>query len=142
MAMSELAKAQNKMAFGKEEETRMDAFGEEIGLGMAGKFSNGGSYRTMAETKKAQMTKAMASKIQKFTGNANNNEGGSKLIKSLNADDRLLCLQGSTNGANGKGGSKQDDVGLPSWLQPQQTSDKKRLHDDESKIRRTKQRRS
>ncbi|GME78522.1 unnamed protein product [Ambrosiozyma monospora] len=35
MAMSELAKAQNKMAFGKEEETRMDAFGEEIGLGMA-----------------------------------------------------------------------------------------------------------
>ncbi|GMG33920.1 unnamed protein product [Ambrosiozyma monospora] len=143
MAMSDLAKAQNKMAFGKEEETRMDAFGEEIGLGMAGKFSNGGSYRTMAETKKAQMTKAMASKIQKFAGNANNgpgNEGGSKLIKSLNVDDRLLSLQGSSNG---NGGSKQGDVGLPSWLQPQQSSGKKRLHDDDDfMIRRTKKRRS
>lgn len=35
MGMSELRKAQNKMAFGKQEDTIMDSFGEEIGLGMS-----------------------------------------------------------------------------------------------------------
>lgn len=37
--MSELQKAQNRMAFGQEEHTIVDAFGEEVGLGLAGRHS-------------------------------------------------------------------------------------------------------
>lgn len=60
--MSELRKAQNKMEFGKEEDTVMDAFGEEIGLGMS--RSNGALAARVNGNTGAKMSKAMVGRLQ------------------------------------------------------------------------------
>lgn len=60
--MSELRKAQNKMEFGKEEDTVMDAFGEEIGLGMS--RSNGTLAARVNANTGAKMSKAMVGRLQ------------------------------------------------------------------------------
>ncbi|KAG7836313.1 hypothetical protein KL942_000474 [Ogataea angusta] len=65
MEMSELEKAQNRMAFGEQEETKYDAFGEEIGMGMIGKLS----ARAIASRSRPQLSKSAASKLEKFSGN-------------------------------------------------------------------------
>lgn len=58
--MSELRKAQNKMQFGKQEDTVMDSFGEEIGLGMSHTTDNIQVNRNTD----ARMSKAMISRLQ------------------------------------------------------------------------------
>lgn len=60
MGMSELRKAQNKMAFGKQEDTIMDSFGEEIGLGMS-KGVKGINTNTGAV-----MSKGLANRLKKL----------------------------------------------------------------------------
>ncbi|RCK67131.1 U4/U6 small nuclear ribonucleoprotein Prp31 [Candida viswanathii] len=64
--MSELRKAQNKMEFGKQEDTIMDGFGEEIGLGMSGSGSSSGRIgQILVNTKtNAKMSKGMIKKLQ------------------------------------------------------------------------------
>lgn len=64
--MSDLRKAQNKMEFGKQEETIMDDFGEEIGLGMS--RTGGGNRLGQIQINKntdARMSKAMAERLNK-----------------------------------------------------------------------------
>ena len=73
--MSELRKAQNKMEFGKQEDTIMDDFGEEIGLGMS--RSGGGNRLGQIQINKntdARMSKAMAERLhkQKVAANVEN----------------------------------------------------------------------
>ncbi|KAH3665794.1 hypothetical protein OGAPHI_003982 [Ogataea philodendri] len=80
MEMSELEKAQNKMAFGEREETQYDAFGDEIGMGMIGKLST----RAISNVKRQQLTKSAATKLEKFTGTKSGS--GSKIAQLL--DDR------------------------------------------------------
>ncbi|KAK6464076.1 hypothetical protein DFJ63DRAFT_58811 [Scheffersomyces coipomensis] len=66
--MSELRKAQNKMEFGKQEESIVDGYGEEIGLGMS-RRSNGsdggrvGAIKVNTNTN-AKMSKAMTVRLQ------------------------------------------------------------------------------
>ncbi|EGW33129.1 uncharacterized protein SPAPADRAFT_150803 [Spathaspora passalidarum NRRL Y-27907] len=64
--MSELRSAQNKMEFGKEEDTVMDGFGEEIGLGMTKSGGSGriGQIKVNTNTN-ARMSKAMIQRLQK-----------------------------------------------------------------------------
>lgn len=57
--MSELRRAQNKMEFGKQEDTFTDAFGEEVGLGM----SRSANIQVNANTG-AKMSKAMVARLQ------------------------------------------------------------------------------
>lgn len=61
--MSELRKAQNKMEFGKQEDTIMDGFGEEIGLGMTGNSGRIGQLQVNTKTN-AKMSKGMIKKLQ------------------------------------------------------------------------------
>ncbi|VEU21570.1 DEKNAAC102259 [Brettanomyces naardenensis] len=91
MQMSEIEKAQNRMVFGEREETRMDASGEEIGLGMAGKFSSGGSYRSLnvSEAHKPQVTKEMAKKLSSFEASNRIGGQGSNLSRLLHQDERV-----------------------------------------------------
>ncbi|CDK25698.1 unnamed protein product [Kuraishia capsulata CBS 1993] len=85
--MSELAKAQNKMAFGDQEETITNAYGEEIGLGLAGKNSSSGVYRAISSsaTTKAKMTKAMEKRLNKALEMG---EGNSNLVRTLLSSDK------------------------------------------------------
>jgi len=62
--MSELRKSQNKMQFGIEEETIMDGYGNEIGLGMSGKNYSGISKIKVNKNTNAKMSKAMAQRLR------------------------------------------------------------------------------
>lgn len=82
MKMSEVEKAQNKMAFGEQEASRMDAFGEEIGLGMLGK----NTVRGVENVRSSQLSKGAKEKIDSFTrkrrnSDNDNDEYSSKLAK-------------------------------------------------------------
>ncbi|ODV94902.1 hypothetical protein PACTADRAFT_50751 [Pachysolen tannophilus NRRL Y-2460] len=98
--MSDLQKAQNRMAFGAKEEVIYDAFGQEIGMGMAGKSSGTGVRAVTASTaNKAKMSKSMANRL------ANNSHNGTGLIE--NNDDTLFFanpdakqLEASNNNEN------------------------------------------
>lgn len=57
--MSDLRKAQNKMEFGKEEQSVTDTFGEEVGLGMSRQMDISVNRNT-----DARMSKAMISRLQ------------------------------------------------------------------------------
>lgn len=57
--MSEIRKAQNKMEFGKEESTVVDAFGEEVGLGLSKQIDGARANRNTD----ARMSKAMVSRL-------------------------------------------------------------------------------
>ncbi|CAI5757698.1 unnamed protein product [Candida verbasci] len=63
--MSDLRKAQNKMEFGKEEDTIMDSFGKEIGLGMS-KYGNNGKLGQIqiSSNTSARMSKSMINRLQ------------------------------------------------------------------------------
>ncbi|CAK9438292.1 uncharacterized protein LODBEIA_P25160 [Lodderomyces beijingensis] len=65
--MSELRKAQNKLEFGKQEETITDDYGEDIGLGMS--RSGGGNGRLgqiqVNKNTSARMSKSMIERLQK-----------------------------------------------------------------------------
>ena len=63
MKMSEVEKAQNKMAFGEQELTKTDAFGEEVGLGMLGKTS----IRGIEGVRGVHMTQGARKVVNKFT---------------------------------------------------------------------------
>lgn len=65
LQMSELRKAQNKMGFGTQEDSVIDAFGEEIGLGMSKTNGSGriGEIKINTNTG-ARMSKAMVSRLQ------------------------------------------------------------------------------
>ncbi|KAI3406286.2 PRP31 [Candida oxycetoniae] len=64
--MSELRKAQNIMEFGKQEQTIMDEYGEEIGLGVSrtGGLGRLGQIQINKNTS-ARMSKAMVERLQK-----------------------------------------------------------------------------
>ena len=61
--MSELRKAQNKMAFGKEEESVLDGFGEEIGLGMSRLGAEGSLAIQLNPNTRAKMSKALSNRL-------------------------------------------------------------------------------
>lgn len=67
--MSELRKAQNKMEFGKQEDTVTDDYGEEIGLGMSRSGGGLGMGRIgqiqVNKNTDARMSKAMVERLQK-----------------------------------------------------------------------------
>lgn len=67
--MSELRKAQNRMEFAKPEETIMDSYGDEVGLGMS--HNNQSRIGKIAINKNtgAKMTKAMTQRLQLTTSN-------------------------------------------------------------------------
>lgn len=82
MKMSEVEKAQNKMAFGDKEESRMDAFGEEIGLGMLGKDT----VRGIDTVRSTHVSKGTKEKLDTFTRKRRNSdveESSSKLAKLI-----------------------------------------------------------
>lgn len=58
--MSEMRKAQNKMEFGKQEETYMDAFGEEVGIGMSRSLA----MAPIKAKSNLKLSKAMAARVQ------------------------------------------------------------------------------
>lgn len=62
MKMSDVEKAQNKMAFGEQEVTRTDAFGEDVGLGMLGKSS----IRDIGTVRGVHLTKGTRERISDF----------------------------------------------------------------------------
>lgn len=74
MKMSEVEKAQNKMAFGEQELSRTDAFGEEIGLGMLGK--NG--VRGVEAVRGVHVTKSAKEQVNTFTGRIQKEQSGSR----------------------------------------------------------------
>ncbi|ANB11781.1 Prp31p [Sugiyamaella lignohabitans] len=65
---TELQKAQNRMAFGKEEE-EVGAYDESIGLGMAGTSGSSGQVRSLAVDSKtrAKISKGMQSRLNNVT---------------------------------------------------------------------------
>lgn len=65
--MSELRKAQNKMEFGKQEDTYIDEFGDEIGLGMSRKANNGLLSIKVNSNTKAKMSKSMMNRLNTNT---------------------------------------------------------------------------
>jgi len=90
MKMSKLEEAKNKMPFYKAEDTEMDEFGNEIGLGMASKFSSSkGAYRNLsiADTHRPQITKGLAQKLESFIP-ANTEHQSSKLVSLLESNDK------------------------------------------------------
>lgn len=56
--MSELRRAQNRMQFGKAEDTVLDSFGNEVGLGMSAR-----EKIAVNENTGARMSKRMAERI-------------------------------------------------------------------------------
>lgn len=81
MKMSEVEKAQNKMVFGEKEVTRIDASGEEIGLGMLGKTS----IRSISNLRGAQASKGTQKQLESFTKitKPDSTDGSSKLSSLL-----------------------------------------------------------
>jgi U4/U6 small nuclear ribonucleoprotein PRP31 len=72
LQMSELRKAQNKMGFGTREDSVVDGFGEEIGLGMSRSNGTGriGEIKINTNTS-ARMSKAMVSRLQQYQQSEN-----------------------------------------------------------------------
>ncbi|KAK6454498.1 splicing factor [Scheffersomyces xylosifermentans] len=102
--MSELRKAQNKMEFGKQEDSITDSFGEEVGLGMS--RSNGGVGRIgeirVNTNTSARMSKSMVQRLQK-------QEQNSKILradKGIFDDDFDSILLANPTARNG--GDKRD----------------------------------
>lgn len=62
--MSELRKAQNKMQFGQQEQSVVDSFGDEVGLGMSGHAAHILANRNTD----ARMSKAMVGRLQQQKG--------------------------------------------------------------------------
>lgn len=65
MRMSEVEKAKNRVVFGDREQTLMDSYGEEVGLGMAGKFSSDGAYRLKPRKTIKPAAKTVANTVAK-----------------------------------------------------------------------------
>lgn len=64
--LSELRKAQDRVEFGKREDTVMDSYGEEIGLGMMGSLS----HIPTNTLNKANVSKAMRNRLEKSNADA------------------------------------------------------------------------
>ncbi|CAH2352807.1 pre-mRNA-processing factor 31 [[Candida] railenensis] len=75
LQMSDLRKAQNKMAFGQQEDSIMDSFGEEIGLGMSrGVSTAGGSSSLNIKVNNrvgGKVSKAMEARLKNEEANVN-----------------------------------------------------------------------
>ncbi|QPG73510.1 hypothetical protein FOA43_000821 [Brettanomyces nanus] len=84
MKMSEIEKARNRMTFAQKEEVAMDEFGEEIGLGMVGKFSHGGSYRALAasDDHNPRLTKDMKKRLENFKHTDSNRSMLTRLLEN------------------------------------------------------------
>lgn len=63
--MSDLRKAQNKMEFGKEEDSIINAMGEEVGLGMSKSGGQGRLNININTNTNAKMSKSMINRLQK-----------------------------------------------------------------------------
>ncbi|KAK7679876.1 hypothetical protein QCA50_017035 [Cerrena zonata] len=63
--MSDLRKAQNKMEFGKEEDSIINAMGEEVGLGMSKSGGQGRLNININANTNAKMSKSMINRLQK-----------------------------------------------------------------------------
>ncbi|OWB70884.1 hypothetical protein B5S31_g565 [[Candida] boidinii] len=122
--MSEFAKAQNKMVFGEQEETRMDSFGKEIGLGLASKFSSLGnsstggastsSYRKLKTNDhiKSKVSKNMAARLEFSLGaNQESIKKGSVLANSLNQNKNVNI----SNSKSSESGNNNNNTNLD-WL--------------------------
>lgn len=74
--LSHLRQLQNRMEFGKQEQTTLDGFGEEIGLGMVNsslQYATGvGSVTKTSVNNSAKLTKAMKRRIEQANEQANN----------------------------------------------------------------------
>ncbi|CCH42402.1 U4/U6 small nuclear ribonucleoprotein [Wickerhamomyces ciferrii] len=89
---SELRKAQNRMEFGKVENSVTDGFGEEIGLGMSGSLS-GIAVNTNTN---AKVSKAMKNRLEKATENS---EQFNMAVLNFGNTDNAKSLE---NGRDGK----------------------------------------
>lgn len=73
--ISHLRQLQNRVEFGKQEDTILDAFGEEIGLGMSKSSLQGtikvSKYNVMDKVNNAKLTKAMKSRIKEANKQSN-----------------------------------------------------------------------
>lgn len=84
--LSELRKAQNRMEFGKQENTITDGFGEEIGLGMTGSLSN----IPINTNTRAKVSKGMKNRLEKSAESSELfNQDFLNLVNSSNDNDRL-----------------------------------------------------
>lgn len=99
--MSELRKAQNKMEFGKQEESVTDSFGEEVGLGMS--RAGAGRLNIQANTNtNAKMSKSLTNRLQlqKVSNNTFNDDFDSILLTN-NANNSPVIVDNHTpNGSN------------------------------------------
>lgn len=68
--MSDIKKAQNKMAFGQQEETYTDAFGQDIGMGMIGSSGAGVRGAAVNTKNKPKVTKSMQQRLQNSSASA------------------------------------------------------------------------
>lgn len=99
--MSELRKAQNKMEFGKQEESVTDSFGEEVGLGM----SRGGAGRLNIQLNantNAKMSKSLTNRLQlqKTSNNTFNNDFDSILLTSNENNSSKMVNYNEPNDLN------------------------------------------
>lgn len=105
--MSELRKAQNKMEFGKQEDSVTDTFGEEIGLGMSRGGVNTRSNIQVNTNTSAKMSKSMTNRLQQ-----------QKKISNTFSDDfdSILLTNKTSNAPITNGNQSPDDAGQSSWF--------------------------
>ncbi|CUM52623.1 uncharacterized protein AC631_00629 [Debaryomyces fabryi] len=104
--MSELRKAQNKMEFGKQEESVIDSFGEEVGLGM----SRGGAGRLNIQLNtntNAKMSKSLTNRLQlqKVSNNVFNDDF-----------DSILLTNNTNNSSNMVDNNERNDSNKSKWF--------------------------
>ena len=104
--MSELRQAQNKMEFGKQEESVIDSFGEEVGLGM----SRGGAGRLNIQLNtntNAKMSKSLTNRLQlqKVSNNVFNDDF-----------DSILLTNNTNNSSNMVDNNEPNDSNKSKWF--------------------------
>ncbi|KAG7661469.1 PRP31 [[Candida] subhashii] len=112
--MSELRKAQNKLEFGKEEDTVMDSFGEEIGLGMSRSAGVGmgriGQIKVNTNTS-ARMSKSMIHRLQK------QQEDSKQFNKAMLEDESTLVFSKPASSSNTTNPQQQKNpIAKSRWL--------------------------
>lgn len=100
--MSELRKAQNKMEFEKQEESILDSFGEEVGLGMSRGGAGGRLNVQVNSNTNAKMSKALTSRLQlqKKLTNTFNDDFDSILLTNKSNSPSNMIDDNSSNDSN------------------------------------------
>lgn len=102
--MSELRKAQNRMEFGKQEETILDSYGDEVGLGMSHNNQSRIGKININKNTGAKMTKAMSQRLQQTQNNGNLIETDSISLPTIDTKPNLTSL------------AKSKDSPMNKWL--------------------------